>query len=194
MKIAGIDYGSKMAGTTVMAIGHPQEEPFLIQSAKKQDADQLILQTLVQEQVEMVFLDAPLSLPGVYRGLPGCTDYFYRAGDRQVNAMSPMFLGGLTARAMQLTQKLKEKGIQTWEVYPGYLAQQLGFKELGYKKGKDLSPLLEELQQAAPFVFSKANISNWHAFDALLAYLSGHRYLAGEAELFGDSTEGLIVV
>jgi hypothetical protein len=95
---------------------------------------------------------------------------------------------------MQLTQKLKEKGIQTWEVYPGHLAQQLGFKELGYKKGKDLSPLLEDLQQATPFPFSKANISNWHAFDALLAYLSGPRYLAGKAEQFGDATEGLILV
>ena len=104
--IFGVDYGSKMAGTTVVAVARERQID-LLQSGRKQDADAWLLETAVAQQPDHIFLDAPLSLPGVYRHLPGRSDYFYREADRELQAMSPMFLGGLTARAMQLHERLR---------------------------------------------------------------------------------------
>jgi len=57
----GIDYGSKLAGTTAICVkieGHLD----LFQSGKKQDADLFISKIIHQYQPEKVFIDAPLSL------------------------------------------------------------------------------------------------------------------------------------
>jgi hypothetical protein len=97
--ILSIDYGSKLAGTTAVCF-EKNNQLHLAQSVKKQDADAWLRQLISTKKPAAVYIDAPLSLPGVYRGEG--SDYFYRAGDRAVGAMSPMFLGGLTARAMQL--------------------------------------------------------------------------------------------
>lgn len=87
----GIDYGSKLAGTT--AICYQEGDALtIIQSEKKQDADRFINDTVESLKPEQIFIDAPLSLPAAYFG--NGDDYFYRDCDRQLKAMSPMFLGG----------------------------------------------------------------------------------------------------
>ena len=111
MKHIGIDYGSKMAGTTVIAYLKSGKLHFA-QSQKKKDADLFVENWVAQHQPRAIFLDAPLSLPGVYTEPEAYDDYFYRAGDRLLRAMSPMFLGGLTARAMRLSRRLKATGNQ----------------------------------------------------------------------------------
>jgi predicted nuclease with RNAse H fold len=108
-KIVGIDYGAKLAGTTVAAWNENGSLHWKC-SGKKQDADKWLEEKLLQLRPDLIFMDAPLSLPGVYSGQG--TDYFYREGDRALGAMSPMFLGGLTARAMQLKANLTEEGFQ----------------------------------------------------------------------------------
>lgn len=195
MKIAGIDYGSKLAGTTVIAstTGTKIE---LLSSEKKKDADQFILNWAKAFQPETVFLDAPLSLPGKLRELEGYTDYFYRVADREVSGMSPMFLGGLTARAMRLKGLLLGLNIEVVEIYPSKLAEELGLKEINYKKQKE--HLQANLTKISPFLSDyqlEINaVKTWHHFDALLALISGFRYLNKECLFFGEEKEGIIVV
>ncbi len=188
--IIGIDYGSKLAGTTVIARSENGVIQFS-QSEKKKDADQFILNQLASEAPTLIFLDAPLSLPGAYFGRG--TDFFYRAADRSLKAMSPMFLGGLTARAMRLTQQLTELGHQVIEVYPGGLARQLNLPKDQYKKQKvHLPTVLKLITNQIPIKFVKTDLITWHHFDALLACWTGWRYYNGEAENFGEPSEGEI--
>ncbi|MEM9882742.1 MAG: DUF429 domain-containing protein [Planctomycetota bacterium] len=185
--LIGIDYGSKLAGTTVLVIG-PGPLRF-VSSKKKQDADALIESTLTGFPEADVYLDAPLSLPGVYRGLPGCDDYHRRAGDRQLGAMSPMFLGGLTARAMRLAAACPHV---TWhETYPAAQAKRLGLDPARYKKSTTHLPAMTA---SLGLDVDPTEVTSWHHFDALLAYLAGQRHRSGTAQTYGDKAEGEIVV
>ncbi len=190
-----IDYGSKLAGTTVVVQGDPTAAgPLaLTASAKKQDADAMIGDLLAGHDAARVFLDAPLSLPGVYRQLSGFDDYHLRHGDRELAAMSPMFLGGLTARAMRLAAANPHC---TWhETYPAAQAKRLGLPKDQYKKNADALPTLTAL--LAKFIaspFDPAAVTTWHHFDALLAWLAAERHARREAVHYGDADEGFIVV
>ncbi|MEM1218008.1 MAG: hypothetical protein AAGH79_03820 [Bacteroidota bacterium] len=192
-RIAGIDLGSKMAGTTVIALHNPLQ---LFASQKKQDADAFILKTLAANQITKVYLDAPLSLPGIYRGLPNHQDYFYRQGDRMLRAMSPMFLGGLTARAIKLKDQLNAQGIQVFEVYPGPLAKMWELPALGYKKQKvNIAAVCNALRSKLPFSMPDLEaIPDWHHVDALLALAIAYRHEAGESQAYGTPQEGIIWV
>lgn len=192
---AGIDYGSKMAGTTVIAFVGESGQFVFQQSTRKQDADQFLLDWVsAQDRPAQLFLDAPLSLPAVYTDPDSGTDYFYRAADKEVQAMSPMFLGGLTARAMRLAAAIDQQGWVVREVYPGHLARSLDLRELGYKKKVgDVPPVLAAFRQKMPGLPAAAP-ANWHQFDALLAFCSGWRYQKGEHLTFGVPEEGLIIV
>jgi len=188
--IIGIDYGSKLAGTTVVARAENGKVHFA-QSMKNKDADQFILDQLHSVEPLAIFLDAPLSLPAAYFGRG--EDYFYRSADRALKAMSPMFLGGLTARAMRLKQKLIKCGHQVLEVYPGGLARQIGLPKDQYKKQKvHLPAVLNLLTTQIPIKFVKSDLITWHHVDALLACWTGLRYFLGEAESFGNEEEGEI--
>ena len=191
----GIDYGSKMAGTTAIAYLDQKNCLKITQSLKKRDADQFILDFVQQQHVQNIFLDAPLSLPGIYRNLSGFDDYFYRKSDRALKAMSPMFIGGLTARAIKLKDQLTSLNIQTTEVYPGYLAKTLNFTELFYKKKEgNIQQILEQLRALYPLASQFPILENWHQLDAVLALTSGYRYFHKKHLTFGDPTEGQIVI
>lgn len=193
--IAGIDYGSRLAGTTRIASVNDMGAVESIASQKGQDADALILSWASRARPSRIFLDAPLSLPRIYRFPDSEGDYFYRQADKALQAMSPLFLGGLTARAMRLSAQLRQDGILVFEVYPAHLARILGIRGSGYKE-KQASPadLVRELASACPFPIEQLPIPDWHAFDAALALWSGCRFTSGQALSFGDSDEGLIHV
>jgi len=190
----GIDYGSKLAGTTVLAYAQ-KGRLFFLQSERKKDADAFLRKHLLEIKPTQIFIDAPLSLPLVYRSPDQADDFFYRKADRQLKAMSPMFLGGLTARAMRLSSIIgSEEPLVFRETYPAYLAKILELPSVSYKKdAQSLLPLSKQLsdQFGLDLVHPPAN---WHQFDALLAYLSGLRYQQGAHLVFGDSQEGLIFV
>ena len=192
-KIIGVDYGSKLAGTT--AICYFQNEGVQVcQSAKKQDADKFILQEVEKLNPEMIFLDAPLSLPGVYLYPNRYSDYFYREADRNLKAMSPMFLGGLTARAICLKRQLELRRIQVKEIYPAQLAKLLDLTQLGYKKEKThITSVLNQFRQVLPFKLEQTP-ENWHQIDAILAFYSGYRYLVDDYQSYGIQEEGIIIV
>ncbi len=192
----GIDYGSKLAGTTVICLYN--ETGFqLLQTAKNQDADLFILGHSPQAN-GLIFIDAPLSLPGVYRELDGYTDYFYRKADKELQAMSPMFLGGLTARAIQLQANAQAQS-HFIEVYPGALARLLSLKKSGYKMGLDAITncrdiVIHHLSLPAEIALSAQNIrfTNWHQFDAFLAWCIGWKVQQKTTSSAGCEAEGLI--
>lgn len=182
--LVGIDYGSKLAGTTVIA--HTQgNEIRLLSSEKKQDADQMVIEFLNNQNTEMVGIDAPLSLPKVYSGEGD--DYFYRACDKSLKAMSPLFLGGLTARAMKLNAQVE---FDLKEVYPGALARELDFKEFDYKgKNPNYQMMLDRLNWD---YLIKELPCNSHQMDAVLALFIIWKIKTDQAQQAGVANEGLI--
>lgn len=188
--ICGIDYGSKMAGTTVCA-WQSDGGIELRQSAKKEDADAFLEALIAEIKPQAIYLDAPLSLPGVYTN--NGNDYFYRACDRELACMSPLFLGGLTARAMRLANTWQQQGLVTYEAYPAALWREIGSKNLLYKKDTDHLAACHALLQQQ-FSLSLPAVSNWHQFDALLALYVGNRHQQQQAKIYGDLQEGLIYV
>lgn len=195
-RIAGIDYGSKLAGTTVIAWNTPQGQIQLLQSKKKQDADQMILRFLKEESIDLLGIDAPLSLPGALQKLPHFDNFFYRKADQELSAMSPMFLGGLTARAMKLTHQIHAiHPTRVLEVYPGGLARKFEFGALNYKKEKEQIPVvLEQIKKELPYQIEQDCFSNWHQVDALLCLWSVWRYINNQHVRIGDPIEGQIIL
>lgn len=190
--ILGIDYGSKRSGFTAAA-ALLDNTIHIYQCAKGEDADQWLQDLLSENKPTIVGLDAPLSLPGVYRNLKGCENYHYRHCDMQASAMSPMFIGGLTARAIALSQWIRSNlSAEVIEVYPKLAAQSL---ELSAKYKKDntyLDQAQEQLAKALGGAQFLEKLSNWHQFDAALALLATLRYSRGEAQKIGREVEGLI--
>jgi uncharacterized protein len=185
-RFIGVDFGAKLAGTTAVCF-EKNSQLHLLQSTKKQDADAWLHQIILEQNPSAVYMDAPLSLPGVYHGKG--EDFHYRACDRAVGAMSPMFLGGLTARAMKLCAAFSD--IPFFEIYP---AQQIRLHyptDIHYKK--NLAEFLNMLSRDLPKPFGKQP-ENWHQLDAALAWISGWRHQRGEALKFGEENEGLIWV
>lgn len=191
--LCGVDYGAQLAGTTVFCI--LKEGRITIEtSARKQAADAWLEKTLGQLPPALIGFDAPLSLPGVYRNLPSYYDYFYRTADREVGAMSPLFLGGLTARVMRLSRLPVLAPHQFVEVYPGGLIRHLNNAPAGYKKsGKvpsEWHAWLENLLNAQLIQPPQT----WHQVDACLALCSAQRVSAGKAVVVGDAVEGQIAI
>jgi predicted nuclease with RNAse H fold len=186
----GIDFGSQLAGTTVVCwlegkVVHAR------QSEKGRSADAFVAEWLRLLQPEWVALDAPLSLPGVYRGLTHCRDYHYRLADREAKAMSPLFLGGLTARAMQLVAE--HPHIRWLEAYPARRAELLGLPPTGLrKKDPEALNLLGPMLVTKGWQLHSAMPTHNHALDALLALCIGFDAVRNEATMLGDANEGLL--
>lgn len=194
--VFGIDYGSKFSGNTVICI-FDHAKVYFMQVEKNVDADEFVLNAARHYKPQHIFLDAPLSLPGVYSGLQDFNDYNFREADRKLNAMSPMFLGGLTARAMRLKADLGALGIPLLETYPKILARQFGLENLGYKGGKSCliacrSHLME--QWNPKILIDCQDVISWHHLDAWLALMSALRHVCGQCSVYGSREEGLVYV
>jgi predicted nuclease with RNAse H fold len=112
-RFCGIDYGTKLSGNTALTY-QDNTGIQVLQCPKNTDADQWIITQVTHLNLEIIYLDAPLSLPG---GFLGYNDQFhYRASDLELGAMSPMFLGGLTARAISLTKRLEKQNATAQKV------------------------------------------------------------------------------
>ncbi|MEM9547828.1 MAG: hypothetical protein AAGA77_17730 [Bacteroidota bacterium] len=188
----GIDYGSKLAGTTVITYDK-EKTLYQISSRKKEDADALILNAVKELKPTGVYIDAPLSLPLAYFGRG--KDYFYREADKELKAMSPMFLGGLTARAMRLKSEINVLGIEVFETYPGAFIRSVPELDLIYNK-KDKSNIVALLEVFRPMlkeVKLHNKPDNLHQFDSLLAWYSGYRHKNDQAQKIGNQEEGVIV-
>jgi len=190
--IVGVDFGSQLAGTTVIC-REVVDRLALFSSEKGKSSDQFLLDHFTALPPCHIGLDAPLSLPGVYQKLKSFSDYQYRISDRELNAMSPMFLGGLTARAMRLKSELEKLGHSVIEVYPAALLKHFGITS-AYKKVKD--ECLGTFTQISHVsgVVPPSDVSTSHDVDSFLAYISARRSVLGEGIVYGDSREGQITV
>jgi predicted nuclease with RNAse H fold len=120
-------------------------------------------------------------------------DYFYRLADRETKAMSPMFLGGLTARAIKLRDEYLGKKIEFLETYPKKVSEILmEAYHLKYKEKENMTGYLTKLEETCGFPFADEP-TNWHEADAVLAWLGGKRYLNGTAIQSGNPAEGTII-
>ncbi len=194
--VFGIDFGSRLSGNTVLCIFNFGRIHFM-QVDKNVDADVFLLNAAKHFKPELVFIDAPLSLPGVYSGLHDHNDYHFRCADKDLKAMSPMFLGGLTARAIELKDILLAQGIAVKETFPRIMAKRMGLESLGYKGGKLalITCKKEILSKMNPAIaIDWEEINSWHALDALLSLMSALNYVSGTHKVYGCEEEGQIFV
>lgn len=191
---AGIDFGSKTAGTTVICFGNNQTQLDIIGTTPKQDADNFLLSILSGIKPEFATIDAPLSLPVVYTQPESGTDYFYRGVDKELKAMSPMFLGGLTARAIKLKHECAAHRVPLFETYPAAFVRQFNLGTYYNKKDlKQLAPFVSELLNFFPAKIKLEQLTSWHHADALIAWISSYRMAHDEHLTFGDD-EGQIFI
>jgi predicted nuclease with RNAse H fold len=192
-QILGIDLGNKASGNTALCFLNQNELQY-IQPKKKQDELSIILETIEKHSIHLICIDAPLTLPAVYFQTPEFNDYMYRECDKLCKAMSPMFIGAFTARAIQLKNMLEHKKLQVIEVYPKKLIEIL--KLTAYypkKKEKNVSnELIQKLKDEVPYNFAKPE--SLHQLDALLCWQSGFRYWNNQHKTFGHKKEGIIIV
>ncbi|MFN4973558.1 MAG: DUF429 domain-containing protein [Bacteroidota bacterium] len=192
---AGIDFGSKYAGTTAVCYGNHTNTKFVLGTTKKQDADEFIVSLLESLKPEIVCIDAPLSLPGIYTLGNQYSNYFYREADVATSAMSPMFLGGLTARAMQLKRKLESMGMKVFEVYPAAFVKYHELADSYNKKDKQLiRQFLAILQHTFDLKLDSFDTTSWHHVDAIICWIISSRIKKGEAIAYGHEPEGMIYV
>ena len=169
--VCGIDFGAQRSGKTVVAV-NTDSKTTLHRSIKGEETDPWIIKLLTELKPTLVAIDAPLSLPGIYLATKQIsdhkyTDYFYRACDRDLQAMSPMFLGGLTARAIRLKDILTQMNVEVIETYPKKI------RSSGIKVNLD-----------------KAKDS--HEEDALFCLALAELYLQKHARGVGSADEGMI--
>jgi predicted nuclease with RNAse H fold len=193
--LMGIDFGSKLAGTTVICYGLLTGGPVsFVSSAKKQDADTFIRNKITELKPNLIAIDAPLSLPIVYSQPNQGADYFYRGVDRALKAMSPMFLGGLTARAMRLKSDCEASGIKIVETYPAAFVEHFLLSPFYKKKESEaLKSFVEELCNQFQVQLNPSLIINWHHADAFMAWLSCRRLVTQQSIKFGNE-EGAIFI
>lgn len=189
--LVGIDYGAKLAGTTALA-WIEDSKVMLLQSEKKKDADAFILDFTTKYKPSHIFIDAPLSIPPAFLN-ESSNEYFYRQADKELGAMSPMFIGGLTARAMRLKKILQQNCSEVFEVYPAALNRRV-LQSSAYKTDfiefeKVMSKSLQQFN-----VSIKQSPTTWHQVDAVLTLLSGLRWQINQHLFFGLKEEGQIVV
>ena len=189
MDFIGIDFGARTAGTTVIC--HRERGLFHFQrSGKGDDADGWLMERVIAMRPGAIYLDAPLSLPGAYFGKSN--DHFFRLADRLAGGMSPMFLGGLTARAIRLAEQWRKSGIRVFEVYPsGSIRHKWDFLKI--PAGRSI-PAHKLRLMAGVHALPPPAPKDRHEADAWLCWLIGHQHQLGQAVSVGDELEGVILM
>lgn len=192
MNFAGIDFGAKTAGTTSIC-WQDKEKLFFAQSSKGKDADEFLLQHIRQLHLKAIYIDAPLSLPSAYFGKGD--NFSHRECDVLLNAMSPMFLGGLTARAIRLRYMLSLENIVVNEVYPSALVRSNDILKAYYdKKSKTALDVFSSAFIKLSPIYPVQPPDNWHQADSWLAWYSGYRHMNNIHTVYGSINEGIIIV
>lgn len=191
--LAGVDYGAKLSGNTAVAV-LKKGKVELFKTKVKENADDFIVEVLSKHQVKMVFIDAPLSLPRSYQGIKEETEpeFFYRQCDKETGAMSPLFLGGLTARAIALKYCLNRKEIEVYETYPSYLCRLLNIERV--KTADGVFEMFHRIKNELNGLFGNIEPQTIHEIDALLALYSAIRFCQQQHVVLGDASEGEILV
>jgi uncharacterized protein len=183
----GIDFGARRSGNTAVAIAEDGKVRFY-QTKKDQDTDAWLEELIEKHPPTLIAIDAPLTLPAGWCG--GIGDLFYRQCDEELRAMSPLFLGGLTGRAVKFHRKSKDAGIKMLETYPKGFVNNLLDGEYP-EVGSDLNPILQKLPKDIQLELNEQP-ANEHQLDALICLVVAFRFTKKEACAFGKYGEGLI--
>ncbi len=184
----GVDFGARSSGNTAVCV-HEGGLFHFHRSTKGADGDAWLQEVIDTLRPEAIYIDAPLSLPGAYSGRG--EDHFFRAADRQAGGMSPMFLGGLTARAMAFAARWRKTGITVHEAYPSALIRH-AWEGLKIKPGAAIRPSQLRIM-AGMVLMPPPEPTDRHEADAWLCWVIGHRHRTGQAQVFGVPGEGLIL-
>ncbi|MBK7946540.1 MAG: DUF429 domain-containing protein [Flavobacteriales bacterium] len=184
----GIDFGARYSANT--ALCRRERGLFVFERINRgDDGDEWLEQRVLELAPRAVYIDAPLSLPGAYYGRG--SDHFYREADRLAGGMSPMFLGGLTARAIRLAERWRKSGIAVHEAYPSaFIRRSWEFLELS--AGKAIPKQALRLM-AGMCLLPPPDPKDRHEADAWLCWVIGQRHMQGEAKELGRADEGLIL-
>lgn len=204
IKVLGIDLGGCMSGNSAYIYAHITRTSFKVIEAFKEprhkeysECHHFLLQTIKKFDIDVIAIDAPLSLPAPLLNVHAqrypregtgeiINPYLFRYTDYflfkqfQLRPMPPAGdrIGRLTARAIALLQEcsyqmpyifIQGKRTLIYEVYPKQVAQNLHLK--GYKTNPDV--LFEMLK-------IKSFDTDEHLLDALLCAYAGFHIFEGK--------------
>ena len=163
-------------------------------------SDEEIEQAVERLRPSIVAIDAPLSLPeGRCCADPACSCARHgimrevdracaAAGYRPFPALLPSMVG-LTLRGIALAGRLRARGLEVIEVYPGMAQDVLGIP----RKGGDCSGLLRGLRRTGVRGLPRARRPSHDELDAATAALVGLLHLEGGTVTMGPETASPLV-
>jgi predicted nuclease with RNAse H fold len=173
-KVIGID----LTGTEKRASGIATLwENGQVRTIRLKTDDEIITEVLVAKP-DLISIDSPLSLPEdptkIYRE---CELTLKRRGIGVYWCLLPS-MEKLTMRGIRLAKRLRYKGLNVIESYPGAAQDILGLP----RKNKGVTVLAEALAKYG--VVGNLDVSH-DELDAITAAIVGHLYLRGEYEALG---------
>ncbi len=157
------------------------------------DAD--ILDSVEKEKPSLITIDAPLNLPPGRKSIEDRNGEHYRLCDLALRQRKipffPITLGpmrALTVRGIELRGKLENRGFRVVEMYPG------GAQDIWRipRSRRDLIGLHRGLKRLG-IKGLKKDISD-HELDAATGALVGLLFLQDKAEVYGNFTDGAILM
>ncbi|MFQ5710418.1 MAG: DUF429 domain-containing protein [Candidatus Geothermarchaeales archaeon] len=190
VKVVGIDLaGVESRETGFCALEDMKAKTRLVYT------DEEIVQLCVDEEPEVVAIDAPLALPKGRKSLEERGDVHLRECDRELLRMKirffPVTLGPmrkLTKRGIGLREKLERRGLKVIEVYPGAAQDVLGIP----RKQKGPLKLREGLEKLG--IKGLSEVVNDHELDAVTSALVGKMYVEGDFLAIGNPEEILMIL
>ncbi len=141
---------------------------------------------------DLIAIDAPLSLPRGRTNIHDRDDHHFRVCDLQLRERGirffPITLGPmrkLTERGMMIANKLKRKGYDVIEVFPGATYDRLS---LPRKDKERIKRWIFKLTGKRLGEVSQDEL------DGFACAYTGYLYLIGDVEVLGDPGEGLLII
>jgi uncharacterized protein len=156
--------------------------------------DEEIIEKTVEVNPKVIAIDAPLCLPPGRTSIEERTANHFRASDRELMKRGikffPVTLGPmrkLTVRGIQLRKTFQAQGFTVLEAYPGGAQDVLGIP----RKQRGLDKLTAGLQKLGIEGLS-SQLSD-HELDAATCAYVGRLYFEGNAVIYGDPNEGIVM-
>jgi predicted nuclease with RNAse H fold len=156
--------------------------------------DKEIIEKTVAANPKVIAIDAPLCLPPGRKTIGERTGNHLRLSDRELLKKGikffPVTLGPmrkLTVRGIQFREIFQAQGFTVLEAYPGGAQDMLGIP----RKQRGLDKLTAGLQKLGIEGLS-SELSD-HELDAATCAYVGKLYLEGEAVIYGDPNEGIVM-
>lgn len=149
--------------------------------------DEEILLGIEKWKPLLISIDAPLGNPAK-GGIRECERRLMKQGIK----VFPCTFGGmkkLTHRGICLAEKLRKKGFQVIETYPGSAQDMLGIP----RKGSSLNALRKGLIEYGITGIKEQDITD-HELDAITSALVGVLFLEGKTTSLGEKEESQIVI